>query len=180
MKYDPQKHHRQSIRLREYDYSNAGLYFITILIKNRQPYFGEVINGKIDLNEIGVICGEFWLKIPELYKKVVLDGFIIMPNHLHGIIGLSNDRVCKGVRKNAPCEEYYSSISPEKLSLSVVIRAFKASLTGWCRKNGYDYFQWHRNYYDHIIRSEKQLNAIRDYIRSNPANWKDDPDNLQM
>ena len=160
------------------------------------------------------------MKIPGLYENVELDEFVVMPNHLHGIIALNNTSIRKGVRKNNPNrtnvrenthdrkgvrkntpnrtnvrenthdrkgvrkntpkkEEYYSKISPFPHSLSVIVRAFKASLTKWC-KNKDLFFGWHRSFHDRIIRSEKELYAIREYIINNTVNWIDDRENLNI
>ena len=186
MRFDPQKHHRRSVRLQGYDYTSPGWYFVTIFTKDRIEYFGSVEKDSVRLTEIGKNVEKTWNRIPHLYENAVLDAYIIMPNHIHGIIGLidgvvyensSTYPICKGVCKNAPENgDYYSRISPVKMSLPVIIRSYKSAVTGWCRRHKHEYFVWHRSFYDHIIRSDKQLSAIRQYIRNNPSNWAEDPD----
>jgi len=124
-----------------------------------------------------------------------------MPNHIHGIISITepcrgvqlnapNDkdntpfedkRVSKGVLSNAPTGKYFSILSPSSGTLGVIIRTYKSAFTAWCRKNSYENFRWQRNYYDRIIRNEKELDNIREYIGGNPAKWtwdKENPENI--
>jgi putative transposase len=89
MSYNPEIHHRRSIRLKDYDYSSGGAYFITICVKNRECLFGEIIEGKMNLSEIGEIAHNNWLNIPEHFNNVILDEFVVMPNHIHGILILN-------------------------------------------------------------------------------------------
>ncbi len=155
---------RRSIRLTEYDYSLAGMYFVTVVAQLKLCLFGHVTNEKMVLNDAGNMIMNSWLEIPNRYPYVVCDVFIVMPNHLHGILCFEN--------------EY-----PEK-PLSLVIGSFK-SLTTVSYIHGveqykWDVFQkrlWQRNYYEHIIRNEESLNNIRDYILYNPTHWNTDTDN---
>ena len=180
MKFDPEKHHRCSIRLKGHDYSSPGSYFVTILTKDRFPYFGSIEDAVMSLSEIGKQTEKIWHRTPSRYKNTVLDEFIIMPNHIHGIIGLIDCSSGKGVCTNAPeSSNYYSRISPPKQSLPVIIRSFKSTVTRWCCDSEYYHFQWHRSFYDHIIRSEKQLSSIRHYICTNPVNWAADPERIK-
>jgi len=144
MKYNPDIHHRRSIRLKEYDYSQAGLYFITICTQNRECLFGDVKNGMVELSHIGKIAHNIWYEIPQHFGHVELDEFVLMPNHLHGII---------------------------------VIRFYKARTTRLVRDKGFNYFVWQRNYYEHIIRNEDELNKIREYIQNNLLKWHLDREN---
>ena len=188
MKYDPDKHHRRSIRLKEYDYSLAAWYFITILTKQRMEYFGKIDSFKMELNTCGNLAKDNLHNIPETNSNYILDENIIMPNHIHVIIGIMDDDDCKGLIHQTPEDTEETYIVAENLSmmtkgaktLGYLIRQFKARCTRDIRSAGASDFAWHRNYYEKIIRSEKQLNAIRDYITANPYNWHKDPDNPEL
>ena len=187
MNFDPQKHHRRPIRLKEYDYSQPGWYFITLCTNNREMLFGDVIAGKMVLNDAGVFTTECWRDIPRHYPDVCLDEFIIMPNHVHGIINISeNDENrnagAKNVRvKNVRVQNFeplqnhgnkYQKIIPR--SIGSIIRGFKIGVTKWFRQNTDIYTVWQRNYYEHIIRNEPELNRIRQYIIENQIQWQND------
>ncbi len=119
MKYNPDIHQRSSIRLKDYDYSSAGAYFVTICTHDKECWLGDVVNSEMVLSEIGQIAKALWLEIPQHFENAILDDFIIMPNHVHGIL-LNTDS--RGVQLNAPTKaNYYSTISPKKNTLSVVI-----------------------------------------------------------
>lgn len=160
---------RKSIRLKNYDYSSSGGYFITICTCNRKHLFGKIIDGKMILNDGGKIAQQYWLEIPKHFPNAGLDEFIIMPNHVHGIIMIHNH-----VRAN-----YYSPAkfkSPSK-TIGSIIRGFKIAVTKWFRFNSNVYIVWQRNYYEHIIRNENELNKIREYIVNNPLQWQYDREN---
>lgn len=124
------------------------------------------------LNELGKRVNNLWKELPDHNSNVILDEYVVMPNHLHGII-IINDNLSRGVQLNAPTENnLYSEISPKIGSLSVIVRNFKAAFTTWCRSNAYPDFKWQRNYYDRVIRNEKELNAVREYIFYNPNKWE--------
>ena len=165
---ETEPHKRQSIRLKDYDYSQAGVYFLTICVKDKQCFFGEIINDEMVFNDIGKIAEKFWRDIPVHYPNIELDEFIIMPNHIHGIL------VIVGIQHVEPLPRRHEYQKTIPKSIGSIIRIYKASVTNWCRNNGFEFFQWQRNYYEHIIRSEKQLKAIREYIRNNPYNWPKD------
>jgi putative transposase len=163
MKFNPQKHHRRSIRLQGYDYSQAGMYYITIVTQSREYLFGEVVNAEMILNRFGQIVQYAWYDLPKHYPHVELDTFCSMPNHVHAIIVLT-DRI---VVKRHP--------------LSEVVRAFKSfsarRINSLRKTPGIPV--WQRNYYEHVIRDENDLQAKRDYILSNPLNWEDDDENIK-
>jgi len=176
--YNSEKHHRRSIRLKGYDYSLAGTYFVTICVKERKCVFGDVQNSNVVLSPIGEIVYQRWNEIPNNFNSVKLYVFIVMPNHLHGIVVMTND--CRGVQLNAPtrnASNFYGLISPKQKTLSVIIRTFKAAVTTLCRKNNYHFFELQRNYYEHIVRNEDELNRIREYIINNPLQWQFDKEN---
>lgn len=173
--YNPKIHHRQSMRLKDYDYSTNGYYFITICTKNKIECFGKITNGKMELSEIGKIANQCWLEIPEHFPNTKLDEYIIMPNHLHGILIIENDPAFVG-NKNFCSLPWQTKLSR---SLSSIIRGFKIGVTKWCRNNNHKEFQWQKSFYDHIIRNEESLDNIREYIRNNPLKWEFDRNNLE-
>ena len=165
MKYNPEYHHRRSIRLQGYDYSQTGIYFVTICTHKRQCLFGEICNGKMLLNQIGKIVAQEWLKSAEIRQEIALDEWIIMPNHLHGIVVINN----KLGASLAPLRgDKWGKQKPK--SLSSFIGGFKSSVTK--RINTIcehpNPVIWQRNYYEIIVRDAKQLNQIRQYIINNP------------
>ena len=177
MRYNPEIHRRRSIRIKGYDYARSGSYFITLCTRDRECWFGEVVNGTVQLSPIGKAACDCWLQIPLHFPNAVLDEFVVMPNHIHGIVNMVDPR--RGVKFNAPTKpgNFYSLISPKDGTLSVVIRTYKSAVTRWCRQNGFDHFQWQRNYYEHIIRNETDMNKIRQYILDNPRKWDEDDEN---
>lgn len=186
MKYDPAKHHRRSIRLQGYDYSQAGAYFITICTWQRECLFGEITDGEMQLNRWGEIVHLHWQNLPKYHHHLELDEFVIMPNHLHGIIVLinnNNNSVGAGLadmsgqkqttfQQNPPSPMVQPQTQPKKLS--EIIRGFKtfsARRINQMRRNcGVPV--WQRNYYEHIIRNEESLQHIRQYIINNPLTWE--------
>ena len=193
--YNPNIHHRKSIRLKGYDYSQAGLYFITICVKDRECLFGEIIHGKIILNDAGKIADECWLKISEHFLNVVLHEYIVMPNHVHGIIELKRvDAICNQISNNVGTRHVVSlpdnsesSVGTSHVmsqhnqfskpipgSISVIIQQYKSSVTRFVNKTNVSHFRWQSRFYEHIIRDEKSYHRISEYIINNPKNWKDD------
>jgi len=158
---------RNSLRLQGYDYRNPGYYFVTILAFQRQCLFGEVLEKKVHLNQLGEIVKHHWLSIPKKKLGFDIDAFVIMPNHLHGIV-----RIMNTVQKQIAEENMLAFAKAN--SLSVLIRTFKASVTKSARKEIDDYPPkiWHRSFNDRILRDSESLDAIRFYIKSNPWRWK--------
>ena len=180
MPFDSFKHHRRSIRLKGYDYSQAGAYFVTICVQHHQNLFGNVADAEMQLNDLGIIAKDCWCTIPQHFPNVELGEYMVMPNHIHGIVVIADD--CRGVQLNAPTETRdlsnpFSAISPKRKTLSVIIRTYKAAVTTRCREIDRADFVWLGNYYEHIIRNEREWNAIAKYIYDNPANWLGDLDN---
>ncbi|MFZ1977012.1 MAG: transposase [Bacteroidota bacterium] len=174
MKYDPAIHHRKSIRLKEYSYSSPGAYFITICTHEKKCLFGEIMQEEMQLNKIGKIVQEEWYKTKDIRPEVELDSFVIMPNHIHGIIVLIE---CRGTLQRAPTKEQFGK--PTSNSIPTIVRLFKAAATK--RINEYRAIPgipvWQKNYYEHIIRNDDSLNKIRDYIIHNPLKWQEDEEN---
>ena len=179
MKYDPTKHHRRSIRLKGYDYSQAGYYFVTICCYQRQCLFGEIVDGVMRLNQYGEIVAETYQWLSSRYPYVHLDKWIIMPNHFHGIIVLT-DKLYRGASRTAPTPANDRKL--KRKPLGRLIGAFKTVSTKKINliRNAPGTLIWQRNYYEHIIRNEESLNRIRQYIVDNPLSWQIDklhPDN---
>lgn len=173
MKYNPEYHHRRSIRLQGYDYSQTGIYFVTICTHQRQCLFGEIRNGKMILNQIGKIVTQEWLKSAEIRQEITLDEWIIMPNHLHGIVVINNQLGAS----LAPLRGDECGKRKPK-SLSSFIGGFKSSVTKRIKTicDHSNSVIWQRNYYEIIVRDEKQLNQIRQYMINNPQIWDEDPE----
>jgi putative transposase len=208
MRYDPEQHHRRSIRRKGYDYTQAGAYFITLVTQDRVCLFGEVIDEEMQLNRFGEIVWECWQAIPEHFPHASLDAFVVMPNHVHGIIILNETKV--GAQPITPQQstqhitpqpqlhaiprtatEPYANHPPTETrleqfgkpvagSIPTIVRSFKAAVTK--RINEYrgtpGAIIWQRNYYEHIIRNEDDLEAIREYIVMNPLRWHLDRENV--
>jgi len=170
MKYDPQKHQRRSIRLKGYDYSQAGAYFVTIVAWQREILFGEIVNGESVLNELGEIVSEKWQWLETQYPYIELGTWVVMPNHFHGILVIHD--IGRGDSRIAPTPI-------KRKSLGGLIGAFKTVSTkqiNLLRKTE-GQVVWQRNYYEHIIRNESEMDRIHHYIESNPSMWAEDDEN---
>ncbi len=165
MTYDPRKHHRQSIRLKGYDYTQPGAYFVTIVTRHRDMLFGRVVNGVMQLNEYGRIVEWTWHDLPNHVANITLDAFVVMPNHVHGIIII-----------NPPAN---AGAGPKPHGLPEIVRQFKTFSARRinARRGVRGMPVWQRNYYEHIIRNQRALDAIRRYIIENPARWEEDREN---
>jgi REP element-mobilizing transposase RayT len=180
MTYNPAIHHRRSIRLKGYDYSQAGAYFITVVVQGRENLFGEIVNGEMRLNAAGEIVLQTWNDLPRRFPSIELDASVIMPNHGHGIIVIGHDTV--GATLASPDassnDQGAASSAPtnDAPTLAAIMRAFKSisaiSVNRQLAREGQPL--WQRNYYEHIIRDEKDLNRIREYIINNPLKWESD------
>ncbi len=185
---------RRSIRLKGYDYGQAGMYFVTICVKDRENLFGEIKNEEMILNELGKIVQEEWLKTPEIRKEIELDEFIIMPNHLHGIVIICTDDLV-GANGRSPLQLAESGRSPLQIrtngrsplrmqpkSVSSLMAGFKSSTNSKINLLRHSPCApvWQRNYYEHIVRNEQSLDKIRNYIYNNPGSWPDDIENLKI
>lgn len=167
MKYFKGKYRIESARLKEWDYSNPGWYYVTVNTKNHIAWFGRVVNAEMKLNELGVVTNKFWLEIPIHFADVELDYFVIMPNHIHGIIIINPVETPSVVKTPADVETPYIA-SPHNPLLGEAIGKFKAAVKRWANKNNYKDFIWQARFYDRIIRNEKELFNVRRYISQNP------------
>ncbi len=186
-KYNPEIHNRRSIRLKGYDYSKEGLYFITICTQNREHLFGEIVDGKMILNEYGEIVKNKWYDLINHNNYIKLDEFIIMPNHIHGIIEIEYNVGVPLVGTQTTDTQINETESKQGQAQGVahtvceIIGGFKSKTT--CEyikmvKNGilppFEKRIWQRNYYENIIRNEKHYKNVSEYIKNNPQKWNDD------
>ncbi|MFT3894118.1 MAG: hypothetical protein QM730_21005 [Anaerolineales bacterium] len=188
MKYDPQKHHRRSIRLPGYDYTQPGAYFVTICSYQRAHVFGEIVDGEMKCNRWGEIVREEWFKTAVLrpYVRLREEEFVVMPNHAHGIVWIVEedgklhvgDALHNAQMNLAQRAEQRSAPTVVPGSLGAIIRGYKSAVTyainGLMNVRG---VVWQRNYYEHVVRNEIELTAIAKYIDANPFNWQLDRDN---
>ena len=165
---------RKNIRLNNFDYRSNYRHFITICTKNRENLLGRIEGQNLIYSAIGEIVKKFWLEIPDHFQHVVLDKFVIMPNHIHGIIKLDYSQInaigtCHGMSLLKPEKRIYNQFrKPLSGSISVIINQYKSSVKRWCNKNGFKSFTWQSRFYDHIINNRSELYNIREYIISDP------------
>ncbi len=179
------KYRIDSARLKNWDYSWKGLYFVTINTQNHLNYFGEIIESQMVFSDIGNYVHEQWQKTAGIRPdmNLILDEFQVMPNHFHGIIGIGRNQFNKYENHRLTFSEIqnidFSEIStqkqigPQSKNLGSVIRGFKSSVTSFTRKNKL-LFDWHPRFHDSLIRNELSLNKVRWYIRNNVKNWHRD------
>ncbi len=209
MKYNPKIHHRRSIRLKGYDYSQAGLYFITICCQDRECLFGHITNGEMILNDAGKMVETEWLKLPERFPNIALHEFVVMPNHFHAILEIVGATLAVAPNATAPKNNIVEindktkiemengqprdtgqpqGIAPtERKTVGDMIGAFKSIVTvnyiRGVKTMGWKPFNgklWQRNYFEHIIRNEQSYQTISAYIVNNPVNWTEDKFYEQM
>lgn len=198
MNYNPDIHHRRSIRLPGYDYSQAGAYFVTICTQHRLCLFGEIVDRRMILNVAGQMVETVWQQLPHRFPQFVMDAFVVMPNHVHGIIVITDsdnpNRIPsdRAIPEPSPVEvcplvripTRGTSTDAYAQTLGEIVGAFKSITThqytigvkqhNWLPFPGK---LWLRNYYERIIRDEDGLNAVRQYIAQNPLRWAEDSDN---
>jgi REP element-mobilizing transposase RayT len=175
---------RKYIRLRNFDYRCECSHYITICTKDRECFLGNIKEGKLEYSPIGDIGNSFWMDIPDHFPYVMLDEYIIMPNHMHGIIKLDYSitrtcieppiGTCQGMsllsnNPNIRQKQFNKFGHPIPGSVSVIINHFKSAVKRWCNKNGFEHFLWQPRFYDHIVNNKNDLIRIKKYIRSNPA-----------
>lgn len=188
----------KSTRLKNWDYTNQGYYFITICTRYKYPYFGNINNGKNVLSNIGKIADKCWRDISLHFNNVILDEYIVMPNHMHGIVRIVNKNcidssveTCHGMSlqnttkdgmslqyniNNQNRKQYNKFSKPISKSIPMIINHYKGACTREINKlpNQSRFFHWQPRYYDRVIRNDYQLNKIRQYIQNNPKNWRKD------
>lgn len=196
------KYRIPSTRLQEWDYSSNGSYFITICTLHHEHYFGEVNNGKMKLTLLGHSAYHCWNEIPNHFPFVILGNFVVMPNHVHGIVIINKPNFNMTVSVFVETQNIASlpastprpasmpqpalippyqlpslspknKFGPQSQNLASIIRGFKTGVTKFARSNNIE-FQWQSRYYDHIIRDRRSFHTISDYITNNPAKWNED------
>jgi len=171
MKYSPDVHHRRSIRLKNYDYSQAGAYFVTLCIQNRECVLGEIIDRNMHLSPVGENVLLQWTNLPQRFAGLELDVFVVMPNHFHSIISINPVGAPLAAPYFVSNEKGAASSAP---TVGKILRAFKSisAIEGNRLLNRSNQPFWQRNYWEHVIRNEKELMTLRQYILSNPAQWE--------
>jgi REP element-mobilizing transposase RayT len=161
---------RLSLRLNGYNYCSHGLYFVTICTPHKENTFGLIEDNKIILNKYGRVARNEWIKTAQIRQNVQLDSFIIMPDHMHGILVIKNVGATGSVAHRTLNIKSVSQITLNPESLGSIIGQYKSVVTKKIREMGLIEFRWQRNYYDRVIRKYAELHAIRKYIKNNPVN----------
>jgi REP element-mobilizing transposase RayT len=164
------KYRNDTLRLKYWDYSSEGAYFITICTKNREHFFGEIIHGKMILNQLGFVVQHEWEKSIEMRPdmNLTLGEFIVMPDHFHAVIMIGKNQYNTSNEKT----ESKNKFGPQSKNLASIIRGFKSAITTYSKINGYPNFAWQPRFYEHIIRNQQSFDRIQKYIIDNPKNWK--------
>ena len=166
---NPSSPHRKNLRIPDFDYSQPGAYFVTIVTKDRKTLFGQIVDGEMALNDIGRMVEEVWIAIPSHFPNVELGEFVIMPNHIHGIISIT-----VGATHASPLTRVAKGPMPG--SIAAIVGSFKSTASRKFRETTANPGKhlWQRNYYEHIIKNERDYQATYDYILANPMNWEKD------
>lgn len=173
--YFKNRYRNESTQLQNWDYRWEGAYFITFCTKDRKHYFGEIIDGKMNLSSIGVIADIFWHEIKNHSKNVRLGSFVVMPDHIHGIIIIDKNE-SSGQDMSCPNTiDRFQNIG--KNSISSLVGSYKAAVTKHARRLGFE-FEWQRLFYDHVIRDERAFINISNYIENNPKKWWEEKTSL--
>lgn len=186
------KYRSESARLKNWDYGWDGAYFITICTNERQNYFGKIIDQKMQVSPAGAIAHVLWHEIKNHAKNIELGEFVVMPNHVHGILVLNGnggrDVACNVPTRNVPTtitdpesepeipqfkNEQMASISPKSNTISTIIRSYKSAVTKYCNRLQLP-MAWQPRFYDHIIRNDESFYRISEYIKNNPVKWQED------
>ena len=174
---------RKRTRLKNYDYSQGGYYFVTVCTEKREEWFGKIEDGEMCFSKFGKVAKDFWAEIPLHFQHIRIDEFSVMPNHVHGILIIEEDLVGNLVgnaymRSHKRNAFMHSLQDKTKMLLSKIIQQYKSSVTRKINSMQNDFkFEWQKSFYDHIIRSKKSLENIRKYTHSNPLKWELDIEN---
>ncbi len=174
MTYDPAKHHRRSIRLPNYDYGTSAAYSLTCVTHQRECLFGKVVKGKMVLSVLGLIVDECWQAVAIHFESVTLDAFVVMPNHVHGIVVIESGNSGNNDVADAP------NVAVQKFpKLGQIVGYFKYQVAKRVnlRRDTTAAPVWQRNYHEHIIRNQREWDALRKYIADNPMQWTLDREN---
>ncbi len=177
MRFDPDKYHRRSVRLQGYDYSQPGAYFVTVCTHGGDCILGDVVDGQVRLSSLGDVVRRVWHGLEERFERIELDSFVVMPNHVHGIVVITP---VVGARVGAIHElPLQGRTQRRRMLLPKVVGYFKMNasraINGLRGTPGTPV--WQRNYYEHVVRGEWELRAIQQYILDNPFNWQLDREN---
>ena len=176
------KYRVNSTRLEGYDYGKGGAYFITICVKDNLHCFGKVIEKdnfcSVELTELGSIAEENFKKIAQLHPYALTDQFIVMPNHIHGIIAILDEQNAYDLNNVSPLSAYKNTFGPQRKNIPSIIRGYKSSVKSYALKNNI-LFEWQSGYYDRVIRDHTELEKIQQYISENPLKWTFKKDNTQ-
>ncbi len=164
------KYRVESSRLRIWDYSAPGVYFITSNTQRHTSWFGTINSGQMMLNRIGNYANKCWNEIPCHFPNVILDEYIIMPNHVHGLIIITK-RISNDVTVETGHAPSLQRENRHMITLSDIVGGFKSAVTRWVHDNNFTQFEWQSRFYDRIIRNERELNNVRKYIIENPLKW---------
>jgi REP element-mobilizing transposase RayT len=184
MKYNPDIHHRRSIRLKGHDYSQSGAYFVTICAQNRECLLGDVVDGRIRVNDAGQMVQRIWNDLSVKYPGIETDAFVVMPNHIHGIIVIVGAQFiapinCNTINQTKKNESIKQGAINRAPTVGEIVRAFKAQCTHAINqiRNTPGHPVWQRNYYEHVVRNDDGMKRVREYVISNPAKWDNDENN---
>ena len=179
------KYRAETTRAKWWNYGNNAAYFIIIMTNKRNHYFGQIVEGKMNFSEIGVIANKYWIEIPKHFHIVKLGRFVVMPNHVHGIVIIDKNDVIEMKNNNIFVDtqnfaylqpqqfEPGNKFGPQSQNMSSIVRGYKTGVTVFARKNNID-FKWQSRFYDHIIRDEESFKNISNYIENNQQNWQTD------
>lgn len=167
-------HQRRSVRLPGFNYGSIGKYFITICSHRKTHLFGVILHGEMQLNELGLAVQRCWQALPSHFPHVELDQFVIMPNHIHGIISIVSTHIEAEKAKDISPLRKQLAVRGTSKTLGSIVRGFKAGVTKWARQNMDICMVWQRNYYDHIIRNDADYLRLAEYIITNPQRWRSD------
>ena len=180
MQFDPSPHHRRSVRLSGFDYANAGAYFVTLVTQKRSCLLSRIIAGLVEPTGIGQVAEAEWIATTRM-RRVELGSYVLMPNHLHGILIIKEVERPIGASSDRPDKiSHMRASGPQIASLGALIGGYKAAVTKRCRQIGAlpeAGTLWQRNYYEHFIRNDEDWNAIDEYIADNPRRWAEDSEN---
>lgn len=174
------KYRIKAARIPNWNYASPGFYYVTICTRSRMECFGNITDGKMNLSPIGVAADECWRAIPAHFPHVVLDEYVVMPNHVHGVARITKSRHDNVIveTQNFAFLQYVKRFGPQSRNLASIIRGFKIGVTKWARQNDFADFAWQPRYHDHVVRDENDLDRVRGYIRANPEKWDRDRNNF--
>jgi REP element-mobilizing transposase RayT len=170
------KYRIEPTRLHDWDYRSRGWYFVTLCTAQRKCFFGTVVDNAVVLTEFGRIAESGLQTLYQHYDDVRVDEYVVMPNHVHAIVAIEGAHAFSPSQSNPKIHRSMFS-SPQAGSLSAILRSYKAGVTLRCRELGLNQVVWQSRFHDHLLRGNRVISAVREYIRNNPANWHEDREN---